>query len=201
MTPDIQDCTKWWTFLGERKNMSPIEILLVAVALAMDVFAVSLGIGANRSATSPRSTFRLTFHFSLFQGLMTLVGWLLGSSIIGLILSFNHWVAFGLLCFVGAHMIKESLSSDETSARSDPSRGHMLVMLSVATSLDALAVGLSMAMLNVNIFWTCLVIALVTLVFAISGLNFGSRLGKRFGKSMEIAGGLLLIGIGIHTLL
>jgi manganese efflux pump family protein len=181
--------------------MSIIEIILVAVALAMDVFAVCLGIGATRSAKSPRATFRLTFHFSLFQGLMTLLGWFLGSRIVGLVLSFNHWVAFGLLCFVGAHMIKESLEPNPSQERSDPSRGHLLVILSVATSLDALAVGLSMAMLNVNVIWVSLVIALVTLGFALSGLHFGGRLGNRFGKSMEITGGLLLIGIGIHTLL
>jgi len=181
--------------------MSLIEILLVAVALAMDVFAVSLGIGAAGSAKSPRANFRLSFHFSLFQGGMTLVGWLLGSRIVGLILSFNHWVAFGLLFFVGAHMIKESLGVKENQVRIDPSRGHMLILLSVATSLDALAVGLSMAMLNVNVVWVSLVIALVTLGFAVIGLRFGSRLGSRFGKSMEIIGGLVLIGIGIHALL
>jgi len=181
--------------------MNIVEVLLVAVALAMDVFAVCLGIGAARTANSPRSTFRLTFHFSLFQGMMTLIGWLLGSSILGLVFSFNRWVAFGLLCFVGAHMIKESLTSSENGEKSDPSRGHLLIMLSLATSLDALAVGLSMAMLKVNVFWISLVIALVTLGFALSGLKFGSRLGERFGKSMEIAGGLLLIGIGIHTIL
>jgi len=180
--------------------MSLIEIILVAIALAMDVFAVCLGIGAARSAKAPRATFRLTFHFSLFQGGMTLIGWFLGSRIVGLILSFNHWVAFALLFFVGAHMIRESLDSNETQEKSDPSRGHLLVMLSVATSLDALAVGLSLAMLQVNVIWVSLVITLVTLGFALSGLHFGSRLGKRFGKSMEIAGGLLLIGIGIHTL-
>jgi manganese efflux pump family protein len=181
--------------------MSVIEIILVAVALAMDVFAVCLGIGAARSAKAPRATFRLTFHFSLFQGMMTLIGWFLGSRIVGFLLSFNHWIAFGLLCFVGAHMIKESLDSKAEDKKSDPSKGYLMVMLSVATSLDALAVGLSMAMLNVNVIWVSLIIAIVTLGFALGGLRFGNRLGDRFGKSMEIAGGLLLIGIGIHTIL
>ena len=181
--------------------MNIVEIILVAIGLAMDVFAVCLAIGAARTATSPRATFRLSFHFSLFQGLMTLLGWLLGNSIAGFIQSFNHWIAFGLLLFVGIHMIRESLEKKETGEKTDPSRGHMLVMLSIATSLDALAVGLSLGVLPGNVAWISLVIALVTLVFALTGLKFGSRLGEKFGKSMEIIGGLLLIGIGIHALL
>jgi putative Mn2+ efflux pump MntP len=180
--------------------MNLVEILMVAVGLAMDVFAVSLGIGACGSATSPRSTFRLSFHFGLFQGLMTLIGWLLGNSIVGFLAQFNHWIAFGLLFFVGAHMIKESLGPEENRSKTDPSRGHMLMILSLATSLDALAVGLSMAMLDVNVGLASLIIGLVSLGFAILGLKFGCRLGIKFGRNMEILGGLILIGIGIRAL-
>lgn len=175
--------------------------LFVAVGLAMDAFAVSLGIGATGSARTPRPIFRVSFHMGFFQGFMTFLGWLLGSSIASLIAAFDHWIAFGLLAFVGIRMIKSGASSHEETQKDDPSRGGTLMMVCIATSIDAMAVGLSLAMVNIGILSPSLVIGIVTLGLSLFGLLAGGRLGDRFGKRMEILGGLILNGIGIRILL
>lgn len=177
-------------------------IFLIAIGLAMDCFAVSLGVGTAGTVTGTRPTFRLFFHFGLFQGAMTLLGWLAGKTVVGYIASIDHWIAFVLLAFVGIRMIRGGLSkeSDEPSIP-DPSRGMTLVMLSIATSIDALAVGLSLALLDVNVLWSALLIGLVSAALSLVGLNLGNQLGMRFGKTMEVIGGLILIGIGIRVLI
>jgi putative Mn2+ efflux pump MntP len=181
--------------------MKFIEILLIAVGLAMDVFAVSLGIGSTRHATGSRPIFRLSFHFGLFQALMPVLGWLAGTGIAGLISAIDHWVAFALLAFVGGRMIRSGLDPNGEAHPDDPSRGGILIMLAVATSIDAFAVGLSLAMLQVNILYPALVIGIVTAGLSLLGLLSGHRLGKAFGKRMEILGGAILIGIGLRVVI
>jgi putative Mn2+ efflux pump MntP len=177
-------------------------IFLIAIGLAMDCFAVSLGVGTAGTAVGLRPTFRLFFHFGLFQGGMTLLGWLAGKTVVTYIASVDHWVAFGLLVFVGVRMILGGLRKEgETPAIPDPSRGLTLVMLSVATSIDALAVGLSLALLDVNVVWAALLIGGVSAVLSLIGLLLGNQLGLRFGKSMEVLGGIILIGIGLRVLI
>jgi len=176
-------------------------IFLIAIGLAMDCFAVSLGVGTAGTAVGLRPTFRLFFHFGLFQGGMTLLGWLAGKTVVTYIASVDHWVAFGLLVFVGVRMILGGLRKlGEEPAIPDPSRGMTLVMLSIATSIDALAVGLSLALLDVNVFWAALLIGGVSAALSLVGLLLGNQLGLRFGKSMEVLGGIILIGIGIRVL-
>ena len=176
-------------------------IFLIAIGLAMDCFAVSLGVGTAGSANGFRSTFRLFFHFGLFQAGMTLLGWLAGKTVEVYIASVDHWVAFILLLFVGARMLRGGLQkAGEEPAIPDPSRGLTLVMLSIATSIDALAVGLSLALLSVNVFWSALLIGGVSALLSLVGLTLGNQLGLRFGKSMELLGGLILISIGIRVL-
>ena len=176
-------------------------ILLIAIGLAMDCFAVSLAVGTAGTAVGVRPTFRLFFHFGIFQAGMTLLGWLAGKTVVTYISSIDHWVAFGLLFFVGVRMIRGGIqnASNEPSIP-DPSRGLTLVMLSVATSIDALAVGLSLALLSVNVLWAALLIGAVSAGLSLAGLLLGNRLGVRFGKSMEILGGIILIGIGLRVL-
>ena len=177
-------------------------IFLIAIGLAMDCFAVSLGVGTAGTATGPRPTFRLFFHFGLFQGGMTLLGWLAGKTVVTYIAGVDHWVAFGLLAFVGVRMIRGGLrKTGDEPAIPDPSRGLTLVMLSVATSIDALAVGLSLALLEVNVFWSALLIGGVSAMLSLAGLLLGNQLGLRFGKSMEILGGIILIGIGLRVVI
>jgi putative Mn2+ efflux pump MntP len=180
--------------------MDIISIILVSIGLAMDAFAVSLGVGTTGTASDARSIFRLSFHFGLFQGLMTLLGWLAGRSIAKYINAFDHWIAFILLLFVGAHMIKEGFEKHEKARTGNPSKGAYMVILSIATSIDALAVGLSMAFTSTPIILSCVFIGFITAGLSYFGLNAGGRLGEKFGKRMEVLCGLILIGIGVRIL-
>lgn len=182
--------------------MELVTSLFVATGLAMDAFAVSLGIGTTRRAEDMRSRFRLAFHFGLFQALMTLAGWLAGSTIAVYISAFDHWVAMALLGYVGVNMIRSGLSPEEDEkACPNPSKGRTLMMLCVATSLDAMAVGLGMALVGTPIALPALVIGVVTLGLSAFGLGIGGKLGSKFGKRMEILGGLILIAIGLRIVI
>ena len=176
------------------------EILLIAVGLAMDAFAVSLASGARQPSVGRRGALRLAFHFGLFQFMMPVIGWFIGSRIAGLIGNVDHWVAFALLAFVGGRMIRSGFDHLATCPP-DPSRGMTLLTLSLATSIDALAVGLSLAMLRVNIWQPSAIIGIVTATLSLIALQLGRRLGMAIGKRMEIAGGVLLILIGLRILL
>jgi len=176
------------------------DIVVIAVGLAMDAFAVTLGCAASGQARGPRAAFRLSFHFGLFQFIMPVVGWVVGTGIARLVSAWDHWIAFALLVLVGAHMIYAGCHPDLQPALRDPSRGWTLVMLAVATSIDALAVGLSLAMLRVSIWYPSAIIGVVTLTISVVGFHFGTRLGARFGRRMEILGGIVLILIGLRIL-
>ena len=181
--------------------MGFIEILMIAVGLAMDAFAVSLGAGTSGRAVGSRAAFRLSFHFGFFQFMMPVIGWFLGVRIAPAIESIDHWIAFGLLAFVGARMIHAGFDPKGQAYTTDPSRGLTLVMLAVATSIDALAIGLTLAMLQVRIWYPSVVIGIVTGGLSLVALRVGSQLGARFGKRMEIAGGLILVLIGLRILI
>lgn len=181
--------------------MSFLEVFLIALGLAMDAFAVCLGAGTTRHIEGPRPAFRLSFHFGLFQALMPVLGWLAGTSVAALIEGFDHWIAFGLLAFVGARMIRSGFDRDGESQSADPSRGATLIMLSIATSIDAFAIGLSLAMLRVQILYPAVVIGIVAAGMSLIGLRLGRRLGDAFGKRMEVIGGLILIGIGVRVVI
>jgi manganese efflux pump family protein len=181
--------------------MEFVTTLLIAIGLAMDALAVSLCIGTTGQASAPRARFRLAFHFGVFQAGMTLLGWLVGSTVVTLISGIDHWVAFALLAYVGINMIRSGANPDGECYQSDPSRGRTLLMLCVATSLDALAVGLSMAVLHTPVWFPALVIGIVAGGLSILGLLAGTTLGVRFGKRMEILGGIILIGIGLRVVI
>jgi putative Mn2+ efflux pump MntP len=180
--------------------MGFIEILLIAVGLAMDAFAVSLGAGASGRAVGGRAEFRLSFHFGLFQFMMPVLGWFVGVRIAAALSSVDHWIAFGLLVFVGGRMIRSGWDADEESLAADPSRGLTLVALSVATSIDALAIGLSLGMLRVKIWYPSVVIGVVTGGLSLIGVRLGTRLGTGFGKRMEVVGGIILSLLGLRIL-
>lgn len=161
----------------------------------------SLGIGLKQCQVSPRTTHRLAWHFGLFQFLMPILGWLAGLSLERWISGVDHWIAFGLLAAIGGKMIYEALDGDEEKrAEKDPTRGASLVVLSVATSIDALAVGLSLALLGVRIWYPAVIIGVVAFAFTAVGLHIGRRFGSLLGKRLEIVGGLILIGIGVRIL-
>lgn len=181
--------------------MSFIEIIIIAFGLAGDAFAVSVCAGATSASKSIRSMVRISFHFGLFQFLMPIIGWLAGLTIVSYVAEFDHWIAFALLLWVGVHMINSSRKGENISIGQDPSKGIMLVALSVATSLDALAVGLSLAMLQVSIWYPSVLIGAITGITSFIGVLLGRKLSKRFSKSAAYIGGVLLILIGIRILI
>jgi len=181
--------------------MDWLTIFGLAVALAMDAFAVALGVGINLSPLTGRHLFRLGFHFGLFQALMPILGWLAGMTIQRWIQAYDHWIAFALLSFVGGKMLYDAFQDEGTKGGKDPTRGITLIILSVATSIDALAVGLSLGMLNISIWTPALIIGLVAGILTVVGLLLGRRCGTIWGKRVEILGGLILCAIGSKILL
>jgi manganese efflux pump family protein len=179
--------------------MGWLSLFALACALAMDAFAVAVVTGLTLQPMTRRHIFRLAFHFGLFQALMPVLGWLAGSAVHQYIEAFDHWIAFGLLAFVGGNMIHGAMKGDEARPDSsrDPTSGWDLVLLSVATSIDALAVGLSLAMVGSAIAIPAIVIGIVAAAFTASGMVLGRRIGALWGKRVEVLGGLVLLGIGI----
>jgi putative Mn2+ efflux pump MntP len=176
-----------------------VEIIAVAFALAMDAFAVSVAAGVTLRRVSSRQTFRLSWHFGLFQALMPIIGWAAGLTVQDFIESFDHWIAFSLLVIIGVRMIVRALrDEDEQVKDAEPTKGWSLVMLSVATSIDALAVGLSLAMLRVAIWFPALVIGLVAGAFTAGGLHLGAYVGRRLSveRYAGLVGGVVLLIIG-----
>jgi len=182
--------------------MDFLTLFGIAVALAMDAFAVALGTSLSLPRLTGRHLFRFGFHFGLFQALMPIIGWLAGLSIRNYIESFDHWLAFLLLGLVGGKMLWEAFNPDtEDQLDKDPTRGWSLIMLSVATSIDALAVGLTLSMLGLSIWTPALVIGFTAGILTIIGMMLGRKLGQQWGSRVEILGGLILIGIGLKILL
>ncbi|RQW02160.1 manganese efflux pump [candidate division KSB1 bacterium] len=180
--------------------MTTVEIILIAIGLAMDAFAVSISVATTEYLSSKRARFRISFHFGLFQALMPVIGWFAGNSINLYIKTFDHWIAFFLLGWVGTKMIRESRAKEEQSYRLDPSRGWNLVVLAVATSIDALAVGLSLALIGAGIWQAAVLIGIITAGLSFAGILLGVRIGAGLGKKAAFAGGVLLCGIGIRIL-
>ena len=182
--------------------MDFLTLLGIALALAMDAFAVALGTGMNLATMTGRHLFRLGFHFGLFQALMPVIGWLAGLAVQQQVAAWDHWIAFVLLAFVGGKMLKEAFADkDDEAAAIDPTRGMSLVLLSLATSIDALAVGFSLSLLGVSIWTPAVVIGLVAGLLTVFGMLLGRRAGDKWGPRVEIVGGLILIGIGLKILI
>ncbi|VFQ46038.1 manganese efflux pump MntP family protein [Desulfoluna butyratoxydans] len=180
-----------------------IPLISLAVALAMDAFAVAVAVGIRLKTVNPRQMFRLSWHFGLFQAMMPVLGWSLGVNVRSFVESFDHWIAFGLLAFVGGKMIWEAFHEDEEAeGAQDPTRSVSLVVLSIATSIDALAVGFSMSVLDVAIAFPAVVIGITASTFTLLGMQLGSRFASssRLGHWAEIFGGVVLFLIGFHIL-
>ena len=172
------------------------------MALGCDAFAVGMGVGTRFCA--PRQIFRLSFHFGLFQFLMPLIGCAIGQNVVGLALEWAPWVAFGLLFVIGLKMVHESLRPGEAMRPMDcpdPTRGFSLVALSVATSMDALGVGLGLGILGEGLFFSAIVIGVVACGMTWTAMKLGNRLSERFGRRMETAGGVVLMAIAVKLLL
>ncbi len=176
------------------------SVAVIATALAMDAFSVCITAGMIIRKPGPRHYFRLAFHFGLFQFMMPIIGYYAGYYLERWIKRYDHWIALALLGFIGVKMIYESLQHHDDEADRDPSRGWTLVLLAVATSIDALAVGFSIGVLNGPILIPSVIIGIVCALFSAAGIALGNRVGSLFGRRAEAVGGVLLIAIGIKIL-
>lgn len=185
--------------------MTFIEILLIAVSLCFDTLAVSLVGGACIKGCSLAGKVKICLFFALFQGGFTFLGWLLGATVSSYVESFDHWVAFALLAWIGGKMVKDSFGSEKRESEVNLLDTPSLCLASAATSIDAFAVGISFAMSGgftlTGISFSCGLIAAVTALSAAVGLGGGSRIGALMGPKCNLAGGLVLIAIGIKILL
>lgn len=177
-----------------------LQIFLIAVSLAMDAFAVSVSTGIAMPGFGPRQAARIGLWCGAFQFFMPLIGWFLGSSVQTYIEAVDHWIAFGLLAFIGGNMIREALFGGEEEAVADLS-ARRLFLLALATSIDALAVGVTMVFMDVSVLLSAAVIGVVAFVLAMLGGLLGRRLGRLFQRRATLLGGAVLVFIGTKILL
>lgn len=183
--------------------MGFFPLLAIALVLAIDAFAVALASGIRMKNFTKRDVLRLSWHFGFFQSGMTALGWMLGFGVRDLVDTWDHWIAFGLLAIVGLNMIRSGIRGEDGDEKlQDPTRGMILVVLSIATSIDALAVGFSLSILSIHPFWPVLVIGIVAFLMTALGMAWGHRMarGMHLGRGASILGGIVLIAIGVRIL-
>ena len=182
--------------------MSVVDLAVVAVGVSLDAMAVAIAVSLALGTPTRRHVFRLAFHFGLFQALMFVTGWLAGQTVGRYMEMWDHWVAFVVLSVIGCRAIVGAhRDSDGADQRADATRGMRLVALSIATSIDALAVGVGVAVLHTQVWVPALIIGFTTGGLSVVGMVFGSRIGAPLGKRAETLGGVVLIGIGVKILI
>jgi len=189
-------------FIQEDKDMSLFSIFMIGIGLSMDAFAVSVARGMTmKKEELLRYALTLGFFFGIFQAVMPLIGWWAGSCFQEFIASIDHWIAFGLLAIIGSNMIRESFRGEEEACDDKSLTLKTILILAVATSIDALAVGISFAFLQVHIWTAIVIIGLTTFVLSFLAVYLGNRLGNLLEKYAGILGGIILILIGTKILL
>jgi len=178
-----------------------LEILLTAFGLSADAFAVSVGSSSSGLLKGGWQKFRMAFHFGFFQFIMPVAGWFLGKNIAKYVYSFDHWIAFILLSWIGIRMYIDSSKPHHERIVNDPSKGLTLLMLSIATSIDAFAIGITLAMVGVSIWYPSVIIGLVTAFVCMAGIRIGCRFSKNYACVAEKVGGIILLLIGLKILL
>ena len=181
--------------------MSIIEIALIGVGLAMDAFAVSICKGLAMRRMNYKKAIIIAAFFGVFQALIPALGYVLGTTFANKIAAIDHWIAFILLALIGANMIKEALSSDDDECQDDSLRLGDLIMLSIATSIDALAVGITFAFFNVSLLLSVSMIGIITFIICVIGVKVGNVFGEKYKSKAELAGGLILIVMGAKILI
>ena len=183
-------------------QMSFIELLLIAIGLSMDAFSVSICKGLTTKRFSWRMALVCGLWFGFFQALMPIIGYFLGSQFARFIESVDHWIAFGLLALIGANMIREAVSDEKEDGKDNGALDFKtMLLLAIATSIDALAVGVSFACIQVKLWSSVLIIGITTFLFSVVGVKIGNVFGSKYEKSAGIIGGIMLILIGLKILL
>lgn len=180
--------------------MELYEIILISIGLAMDAFAVSICKGLSMKKINWKSTIIIAIYFGIFQAIMPVFGYLLGSSFSVIVQKLDHWIAFILLAIIGGNMIKES-KDGETEKRNDKVDFKTMILLAIATSIDALAVGITFAFFKVNIVVSITIIGIITFILSFIGVIIGNKFGDKFQNKAEFIGGMILIIIGLKILL
>ncbi len=177
-----------------------IEVIILAIALSMDAFAVAIGLGAKHLKNNGRIAFIVALYFGLFQGIMPLLGYLGGKGLLGWIEGYAKWIAFVLLFFIGGKMLYEAFN-EKVEENINEVTNKVLLTLAIATSIDALAAGFSLNLLKFNPFISCGIIALTTFLFSFSGVHFGAKFGTKFESKAEAFGGVILILIALKMII
>ena len=180
--------------------MTIFELIVIAAGLSMDAFAVSICKGLSVRRLRPRHNIICGVYFGGFQALMPVAGWLLGRQFESLIKSIDHWIAFALLVLIGANMIREAVKNEEENLNDSFSPKTMLP-LAVATSIDALAVGVTFAFLDVAIVPAVSIIGVTTFIFSVAGVKIGNVFGAKYKSKAELVGGIVLVAMGIKILI
>jgi len=180
--------------------MSFFEILLIAISLAMDSFAISITSGLILKEFSPRHFIRIAFYMGFFQGLMPVIGWMIGASFKHYIVSFDHWIAFLLLLALGGKMIYDDLKSEDEQSSFNPQKRLVVMGLALATSIDALVVGVNFAFLDMSIALPIYTIGVTSFILSLIGVFIGCHLGAKVKLKFTLIGGLILIGLGVNIL-
>lgn len=180
--------------------MGIFEIVLIGLGLAMDAFAVSICKGLSMKKMNWKNAIIISLYFGIFQALMPIVGYFLGTTFSGLVENVDHWIAFILLAIIGGNMIKDSFD-DECEKRNDKVDFKTMIILAIATSIDALAVGVTFAFFETNIVLAVAIIGIITFILSLIGVKIGNRFGDKFQNKAELTGGIILIMIGMKILL
>ncbi len=180
--------------------MGIVSLLIIAIGLSFDTFAVSVTTGLTVSHIRFWQAVRIALTLAFFQALMPLIGWFLGMQVDQYIKDYDHWIAFILLSVLGFKMIYESFKEEEDNSSFNPLKPLVVIGMAIATSIDALVVGVSFALIDINIFQSLFIIGAITFLTAMVGMLFGKKVGGRLGKRMEIIGGIILFGIGLKIL-
>lgn len=180
--------------------MTIIEILLIAIGLAMDAFAVSICKGLSMKKMNWKKALIVGVYFGIFQALMPIIGYFLGSTFEDLVTHIDHWIAFVLLVAIGGNMLKEAFANNSENCNDDVDFKTMSI-LAIATSIDALAVGITFAFLQANIWVSAIIIGIVTFAISIIGVKIGNKFGNKYERKAEIVGGFILMFMGVKLLL
>ena len=180
--------------------MEIYEILLISIGLAMDAFAVSICKGLSMKKMNWKNAVIIALYFGVFQALMPFIGYFLGMTFESIVTTFDHWVAFALLTLIGGGMIKESFD-DEDEKKNDRVDFKTMVVLAIATSIDALAVGITFAFFDVNIVLAVSIIGIITFIISVLGVKIGNRFGDKYQNKAQLMGGIILVLLGFKILL
>ncbi len=182
--------------------MNIFSLILIGVGLSIDSLAASITTGACCKQIKRRHIFKVAIFMAVFQGLMPYIGWLIGSSFKSVIEDYDHWIAFFLLFLIGFKLIYEGITaSDDSCSNFNPSNNFLLVGIAIATSIDALVVGIGFGVIEINIYLAMLIIGVLTFLFSSSGVVVGRRIGNKINTGIDIFGGIVLIGLGVKILL